>query len=146
MHGGVSDIFAIVVVQVDSLDRNTKNTDLVGILYDEAILSGLPDSRFISYLYTKRLIIGQRIISTIGDRLVEVRHMIYCYHCKHKWGPYPASYTTISTFSKHFRAIHSELPSREEDYKCVIKRISEATTTGKCRRTGNSSYPFSISS
>ena len=119
---------------------------MVGILYDEATLSGLPDSRFTGYLYAKRLIIRQRIISTVGDVPVEERHMIYCCHCKHKWGPYPPSYTTTSAFGKHFRAMHSQLPSREEEYKSVIKRMAEATTTGKRRRTGTGSNPFTISS
>jgi len=123
-------MFAIAVVQVDSLDINTKNKDWVGILYDEATLSGLPDSRFTGYLYAKRLILRQRIISTAGDVPVEERHMIYCCHCQHKWGPYPPSYTTTSAFGKHFRAIHSQLPSQEEEYKSVIKRMAEATTTG----------------
>ena len=80
MDGGVSEIFAIAVVQVDSLDINTKNKDWVGILYDEATLSGLPDSRFTGYLYAKRLIIRQRILSTVRDVPVEERHMIYCCH------------------------------------------------------------------
>ena len=119
---------------------------MVGILYDEATLSGLPDSRFTGYLYAKRLIIRQRIISTVGDVPGEERHMIYCCHCKHKWGPYLPSYTTASAFGKHFRAMHSQLPSREEEYKSVIKRMAEATTTGKRRRTGTGSNPFTISS
>ena len=72
--------------------------------------------------------------------------MIYCCHCKYKWGPYPPSYTTTSAFGKHFRAMHSQLASREEEYKSVIKRMAEATTTGKRRRTGTGSNPFTISS
>ena len=146
MDSGVSDIFAIAVVQDDCQDIYTKNEDLVGILYDEATLSGLPDSRFTGYLYAKRLIIRERIISTVRDVPVEARHMIYCCHCKHKWGLYPPSYTTTSAFGKYFRAVHSQLPSREEVYRGVIKRMAEATTTGKRRRTGNASNPFSISS
>ena len=52
--------------------------------------------------------------------------------------------TTTSGFGKHFRAVHPQLPSREEDYKSVIKRMAEATTTGKRRRIGTS--PFTIAS
>lgn len=146
MDGVVSEIFAIAVVQVDSLDINTKNQDLVDILYDETTLSGLPDSRFTGYLYAKRLIIRLRIISTVGDVLVEERHMIYCCHCTHKWGPCLLSYTTTSAFGKDFRAMYSQLPSRKEDYKSVIKQMAEATTTGKHRCTRTDSNPFSISS
>jgi len=70
--------------------------------------------------------------------------MVYCCHCKHKWGPYAPSYTTTSAFGKHFRLLHSQLPSREEEYKSVIKRIADSTTTGKRKRTGSS--PFTIAS
>ena len=52
--------------------------------------------------------------------------------------------TTTSTFGKHFRAQHPQLPSREEDYKSLIKRMAEATNTGKRKRTGTS--PFTIAS
>ena len=95
-------------------------------------------------LYAKRLIIRPQIVSAVGD--VEERHLIYCCHCKHKWGPYPPSYTTTSAFGKHFHALDSQLPSREEEYKSVIKRVAEATTTGKRRRPGTGSNPFSIAS
>ena len=72
--------------------------------------------------------------------------MIYCCHCKYKWSPYPPSYSTTSAFGKHFHAMHSQLPSWKEDYKSEIRRMAEATTTGKGRRTGSGSNPFSISS
>ena len=114
---------------------------MLGILYDEAFLSGRPDSRFTGYLYAKRLIIRQRILSPSD---VEEKYMVYCCHCKHKWGPYPPNYTTTTAFGKHFRALHSQLPSREEEYKSVIKRMADATSTRKRRRT--SSNPCNIAS
>jgi len=59
-------------------------------------------------------------------------------------GPYAPSYTATSAFGKHFRSLHSQLPLREEEYKSVIKRIADSTTTGKRKRTGSS--PITIAS
>ena len=75
---------------------------------------------------------------------MEEKHIVYSCHCKHKWGPYAPSYTTTLAFGKHFRSLHSQLPAREEEYKSVIKRIADSTTTGKRKWTGSS--PFTIAS
>ena len=61
---------------------NTNDCDELGILYNEATLSGRPDSRFTGYLYAKRLIIRQRILSPSD---AAEKHMVYCCYCKHKW-------------------------------------------------------------
>ena len=127
-------------VQLYGMVININDGDWLGILCDEATLSGQPNSRFTGYLYAKQLIIRQRIVNAAENE--EERHMVYCCHCKHKWGPYPPSYTTTTAFGKHFRSLHSQLPSREEVYKSVIKRMADATTTGKRKRTG--ATPFTI--
>ena len=50
---------------------NTNDCDELGILYDEATLSGRPHSRFTGYLYAKRLFIRQRILSPSDAEEVE---------------------------------------------------------------------------
>jgi len=72
---------------------------------------------FNSYLYDKRLIIRETMDD--GSR----RHMVYCFHCQHNWGPYVEIYTTTSTFIAHLRIRHSRLPSRETDFKEVVSYI-----------------------
>ena len=46
MDGGVCGNFWIAAVQVYFVGINTKDCDELGLLYDEATLSGQPDSRF----------------------------------------------------------------------------------------------------
>ena len=72
MDGGVCGNFWIAAVQVYFVGMNTNDCDELGILYDEATVSGRPDSRFTGYLYAKRLIIRQRILSPSD---VEEKHM-----------------------------------------------------------------------
>ena len=111
------------------------------MLSDENTLSGQPESRFNGYLYAKRLIIRKRISRPDGSTETE-KHMVYCCHCRHKWGPYESNYTTTTAFRSHFRTEHPQLPSRKVDFKSRITQMAEAAMTGKRKRS--STTPFTL--
>jgi len=99
-------------------------------------ISGRKELPFNSYLYDKRLIIRETRDDGSG------RHMVYCCHCQHSWGPYAAKYTTTSTFIAHLRIRHSRLPCRESDYKEAVSRIISCATASLGSRSRIS--PFTL--
>ena len=111
-------------------------------LRNEQTISGEPDSVYTGYQYVKRLIIRERIPASDGST---EQHIVYCCHCRHKFGPYDPKYTTTSAFGSHLRIKHPQLPSRAEEYKTIIQELMEASmvkATGKGKRLGTS--PFTI--
>jgi len=70
------------------------------------------------------------------------RHMVYCCHCQHSWGPYAAKYTTTSTFIAHLQIRHSHLSCCESDYKEAVGRILSSATASLGRRSRIS--PFTL--
>jgi len=64
----------------------------IGELLNMRTISCRKELPFKSYLYDKRLIIQETMDDGSG------RHMVYCCHCQHSWGPYAARYTTTYTF------------------------------------------------
>ena len=123
----------------------------VGELFNNRTISGKEDLPFNSYLYETRLIIRETMDDDSG------RHMVHCCHCRHSWGPYAAKYTTTSTILAHIRSRHSQLPSRETEYKAAISRRLTTATLHKrakispftlARNTGGARAPgqlFNIS-
>ena len=111
-------------------------------LRNEQTISGEPDSVYTGYLYVKRLIIRERIPASDGGA---EQHIVYCFHCRHKFGPYDPKYTTTSAFGSHLRIKHPQLPSCEEGYKTIIQELMEESmvkATGKRKQSGTS--PFTI--
>jgi len=61
----------------------------IGELLNMRTITGRKELPFNSYLYDKRRIMRETMDDGSG------RHMVYCWHCCHNWGPYISKNDTL---------------------------------------------------